>query len=54
MNHIKQEIEVYEYNVYDIARHMREYISEGWRVHTCLEKNGKVIVVYEKELESWN
>ena len=38
----------------DIVRNMRAFIEEGWRVHTCLERGSEVIVVYEKEADTWN
>ena len=28
---------------------MNEWIDDGWRVHTCLNKSSDVLVVYEKE-----
>lgn len=52
----EQKIEIYDeyYNIYDVARAMNKHIDKDWSVHTCLKCSGKILVVYEKELESWN
>lgn len=51
----EQDVEVYEnFDVYNAAFHMRDKIADGWRVHTCLYVDNKFMVVYEKELETWN
>lgn len=56
MNTKKQEVKVYDerFNIYDIANSMKEKIAKGWRIHTCLKSSGKILVVYEKKLETWN
>lgn len=50
----KQKVEWYRAGyegIRDIYVDMQRYIDNGWRVHTCLERNYDVIVVYEKELD---
>lgn len=32
-----------------IQENMDEQIKSGWRVHTCLNKNSDILVVYERE-----
>lgn len=51
MNNIKQEVIWYKnYEGADVIyRSMNQWIADGWRVHTCLNKSSDVIVVYEKE-----
>lgn len=44
--------EVMWYNNYqpisDIYEDMKEWIKDGWRVHTCLNKSSDVLVIYER------
>lgn len=52
MNNIMQEV-VWYFNYVDaryIYEGMQERIDNGWRVHTCLNKSGDVLVVYEKNI----
>lgn len=55
MKTVEQDIEVYEiFDVYNVAYLMRDKIAEGWKVHTCLYINNTVLVVYERNLQTWN
>lgn len=50
MNNIKQEVVWYR-NYEDITiiyRDMKKLIEDGYRVHTCLERNCDVLIVYDK------
>lgn len=61
MNNINQAVQIY-YSMLDAYRDMKKYINNGWKVHTCTmgcymagySPEEKVLVVYEKELDSWN
>lgn len=33
---------------------MEKSINNGWRVHTCVSDGHSILVVYEKDLETWN
>lgn len=56
MKHVEQKVIWYRnYElVEDICDDMNTWIANGWRVHTCLNKISDVLVVYEKDLETWN
>lgn len=49
----KQEVALY-YNIEVAHEDMVKSINVGWKVHTCVSDGKKVLVVYEKDLESWN
>ena len=48
--------------MFEAYKNMKRRIEDGWRVHTCtmscymsgFSPEEKVLVVYEKELNSWN
>lgn len=41
-------------DIREIYNSINEYIENGWRVHTCLERHCDVIIIYERDLETWN
>ena len=50
-----QTVEVY-YDILEAKKDMRDYIRQGWRVHTCTMSyvnnfaiHEQILVVYEKE-----
>lgn len=53
----EQKVEYY-YELYEAQKDMDKHIKEGWFVHTCTMSGNigyqTVLVVYEKDLESWN
>ena len=34
----------------DIQKCMQDWIEDGWRIHTCLNKSSDVLVIYEREV----
>lgn len=60
MNHVEQKVEMY-FEMFEAYKDMNKHIKNGWRVHTCTmgtyvagySPKEKVLVVYEKELETW-
>lgn len=34
----------------DIKKDMNKHCEFGWRVHTCLNKDSDILVVYEREV----
>lgn len=52
MKHVEQEVILYQ-NYEEprrICSYMNNRIANGWRVHTCLERQCYVLVVYERDL----
>ena len=50
MNNMKQKV-VWYFNYIDtreIYIDIESWLEDGWRVHTCLERSGDVLVIYEK------
>lgn len=37
-----------------IHENIKRWLEDGWRVHTFLERNCEVLVIYEKKLGTWN
>lgn len=35
-----------------VSESINRYISDGWRVHTCIERGKEILVIYEKENDS--
>ena len=46
-----QKVEVYliYLDAQEVAKCMQKEIDDGWRVHCCVNKSERIIVVYEKE-----
>jgi hypothetical protein len=54
MNNVRQEV-VWYFNCTDTSRiyeSIKSWLADDWRVHTCLERQGDVLVIYEKEVEN--
>lgn len=52
MNNTRQEVVWYENyeSIYIIFRDVQQRIEDGWRVHTFLERQCDVLVIYEKSI----
>lgn len=37
-------------SISDIKKDMNKHGESGWRVHTCLNKDSDILVVYEREV----
>lgn len=56
MKYVEQKVVWYrnDEEIRDIYNDVSRCIADGWRVHTCLERGYHVLVVYERDLETWN
>ena len=53
----KEQIAKLYFNHIDIRKmceDINEHIEKGWMVHTCLERYSDVIIIYERDLKTWN
>lgn len=59
MTNAKQSVALYR-NIEEAYKAIQDTVEKGWRVHTCVSGNSsieyemRILVVYEKELETWN
>lgn len=55
----EQKIETYS-NIHYAKQNMKRNIEDGWFIHTCVSTcesdgiYGGILVVYEKDLQTWN
>ena len=53
MNTKRQEVKYYS-SIYDAYDGIKIYLSQGWYVCACASAEDKVLIIYEKELQTWN
>ena len=53
---LKQKVVLYEnfLSAHAIYENINVHLKDNWKIHACINKNDNIIVVYEKELETWN
>ena len=49
----QQKVELYD-NINDVYLDMVHFINMNWNVHTCMSDGCKILVVYERDYETWN